>query len=79
MSDSLSHREILSAITLALVSIRSAVTPTGLLIMRAHWRRANLRPTKDRLQPLIVHDSEDVLSAKIRTKGWGIFFKMQFP
>ena len=79
MSDSLFHCELLSAITLAFLSIRSAVTPTGLMIMRAHWRRANLRPTKDRLQPLIVHDSEDVLSAKLRTKVWGIFFKMQFP
>ncbi len=61
-----------SAMTLSVMEMRSALIPTGLLIMSVAWRKPRAFPTGDFLAPLRIHTSDATLSVKKRAVGYGL-------
>ncbi len=59
------------AMILFKVETQSVLIPTGLLIMRAHWRIPRALPMGDCFAPFLVHASDVMLSVKKRAVGNG--------
>ncbi len=62
-----------SATTLLVVETLSALIPTGLLIMMAHWRMPRAFPVGDHLAPFRIHALDVILSVTksvVRYGSW---------
>ncbi len=72
----LGNREIQSATMLLVVKIQSALIPTGLLIMMAHWRMPLAFPVGNFLAPFWINALDSMLlvkksAVKKSTVGYG--------